>query len=71
MSNQENPELLHLLNQAYEYSLALERHARQESAQSQLSPTDLAFFSRMVSFLRYQMPEQLTGDPNYVLDRRQ
>lgn len=70
MSTQENSELMALLNQAYEYSLALERHARYEAEQSQLSPTDLAFFSRMVSFLRYQLPEQLTGDPNYVLDRR-
>lgn len=71
MSTRENPELLDLLNQAYEYSLALERHARHEAEQSQLSPTDLAFFSRMVQFLRYKLPEQLTGDPNYVLERRE
>lgn len=71
MSSTENPELLHLLDRAYEYSLTLERHARQESSQSQLSPTDLALFSRVISFLRYELPENLTGDPNYLLDRRE
>ena len=52
-----------LIEKAREYALDIERHSRQESSQSQLSPTDLAFFSRLVMFLRYEIAEDLTGDP--------
>lgn len=45
-------QLIQMLEKAYQFSLDIERHARQESAQSQLSPTDLAFHSRLVEFLR-------------------
>lgn len=74
MSNKKDfneAEVLKTLEEAYQYSLEIERHARQESGQSQLSPTDMAFFSRLITYLRYDLPKQLTGDPNYLIDRRE
>jgi len=52
-----------LVAKAREYALDLERHIRHESGQGQLSPTDIALFSRIIMFLRYQVAEDLTGDP--------
>lgn len=57
------PDLQELLDRARQYALDVERHARQESSQGHLSPTDLAFFSRLVSFLRYDISTVTTGDP--------
>lgn len=63
------PHIVETLEKGYQYSLDLERQARLESAQAQLSPTDMALFSRIISYLRYELPEQLTGDASFVLKR--
>ena len=56
-----------LLHKARQYALDLERHARIEAAQSHLSPTDLALFSRLVVFLRYDIAQAITGNATYLL----
>lgn len=63
-------QLIQMLEKAYQFSLDIERHARQESAQSQLSPTDLAFHSRLVEFLRYELPQSVTGDSHFIVNQK-
>ena len=59
-----------VVTRAREFALDLERHIRHESGQGTLSPTDIALFSRIIMFLRYQIAEDLTGDPESFLDDR-
>lgn len=73
MSNQSQnpsaipPDVQELLERARQYALDIERHARTESSQGHLSPTDLAFFSRLVTFLRFDVARVTTGDPEALL----
>src|SRR5690606_6253861 len=67
MSNQSQnpssipPDVCELLERARQYALDIERHARIESSQGHLSPTDLALFSRLVMFLRFDIAQVTTG----------
>lgn len=67
MSKPASPQDVELLQRARQYALDLERQARIESSQGHLSPTDLALFSRVVSFLRWDIATHLTGDPEFGL----
>ena len=58
----------HVVYKARQFALDLERHIRHESGQGTLSPTDIALFSRVIMFLRYQISEDLTGDPESFLE---
>lgn len=51
--------IINFIEKAQQYALDVERYARLEASQSQLSPTDLAFLSRIVTFLRYEVPQQI------------
>lgn len=54
---------------ARQYALEIERHARMESSQGHLSPTDLALMSRLVMFLRYDIARTTTGDASTLIDQ--
>ena len=55
-----------LLQRARQFAMDLERHARIESSQGHLSPTDLALFGRVMNFLRYDIAQAMTGDPEHL-----
>lgn len=68
MNDEKNKKYDDLLDQARQYALDIERHARLEHAQGHLSPTDLALFSRLVMFLRYRIAQDTVGDPEHRLE---
>lgn len=58
-----------LIYRARMLALDLERHARQESAQGQMSPTDHSLYARVIDLLRHDIARSLTGNPLHGEDQ--